>query len=169
MSFNIFLERVVKQYKSIIGKKISLTEFSKNFSDLTVDLERGVRLEIATTMCDLHKDIVDSTPWDTGLAQANWQIDEAKNNNVLHSEILDIKDERHIYEMHKRMVSPAITPNPETFLKSKSLNIFNNVKYIQSLEAGSSPQSGPGKMIGDNVRKHEIELKKKLLETGLFK
>jgi len=169
MSLNTFLEKVVKQYKLIVGKKISLNEFSKSFNDLTINLERGVRFEIASTMCDLHNDIVESTPVDTGLAQANWQIEEEKNNNILHKEILETKDERHIHQMHTRMVSRAITPNPGKFLKSRTLSIFNNLDYIVQLRAGSSPQAGPGVMVEDNIRKHEIILKRKLTETGLFR
>jgi len=164
-----FLESLIRKYKVLFSKKQDFSQFSKDLNNLFIDLKSGVKKEIISEMISLHRDIVDSTPWDTGLAQANWQIEDTPNGTVLFSEILEEKEKRHIYELHQRLVDPAESPEISKFFSSRQVFIFNNVDYIEQLAAGSSPQAGPGEMVDDNIDKHLLSLEKTLKETGLFK
>ncbi len=124
-------------------------------------------------MIDLWEAVVDNTPVDLGLAQNNWQLGEYNNGSILYKEILDKREAGDYYKpagtVRDRIIPYPETPNPDELVGLDRITLFNNIPYIDSLEAGSSPKAGAGKMLSDNKQKMEIEIKKKLKETGMFK
>ena len=92
-----------------------------------------------------HRNIVKSTPLDTGRARANWQIDLNGTNETDIESLLPPDGER---------------AKLNNFKLGDVIHIFNNVEYIIPLEYGLSNQAPSGW-----VRSEAIRMDKKLSQA----
>lgn len=126
--------------------------------DELVELHVGeMRALIASFVLDGFGRLVQSTPKDTGRAQAGWQIGtEESVLNVVPPVIQRPKDQKHKKKSGKKkagdkallpeyaaMIREAV-PSTVSLTKADVIYIVNNVEYIMMLEAGWSKQAPRG-------------------------
>lgn len=101
--------------------KVNLNEMAlaKAFDALADSVEDNFNDLFTSTLFLLFSDIVKNTPRDTGLAQGNWQIADTHNDSVLDN------------KAQQNLLSTELNTK-------KTIYIFNNLAYIEQLEAGSS-------------------------------
>ncbi len=165
------MDKTTNALIKLFHKETTLYKFAQEFSLLCIDLKDGIRNITMDSMIELYDDIVDSTPVDMGIAQANWQIEEVENSRFLFSKEYDSKGDRSYTEKAYggRIIPRPKTPSRKKFYGKDHIVIFNNSPYIDELEGGSSPQSPSGNMIAKNVAKHKILYENRLRNTRLFK
>lgn len=110
-----------------------VSQNNKQFNDALMDLADAVEDNFnelfLSTIFLTFGDIAKNTPRDTGIAQGNWQIGNVTNDKQLdNTEIID--------------------PSSKKLDPTKTIYIFNNLPYIEQLEAGSSIAQG-GHMVAN--------------------
>lgn len=110
-------------------------EFSRTLADWSAKLKIGVGMLQRKIAFDIHKDITDFTPVDTGRARANWNVSIGGPSKDI--------------ALHEGLAKGAAIAPPEfpanlNIDGTTDVYIVNNVVYIQFLDEGSSQQAPMG-------------------------
>ena len=110
-------------------------------NNVIVQLEEFTSELITKIVLDVHANLLETTPVDTGWARANWvpAIDEpfAENSEAIDPEPSDVQSQAATQQAGVNLIFSYQLENGEVF-------ITNNVPYIQRLNDGSSDQEPEG-------------------------
>jgi len=122
-----------------------------------------VDLIVKKVCIDMFTDIVLTTPKDTGRATANWSLDITdQNSSAISSRPTKNVDEKNNPERSERGIKHAMRETSNLGKKivenGNSVYIYNNVKYIDALESGTSTQAPEG-FVNLALKKHTRRFK----------
>lgn len=148
-----------------MGRAFSKTSIIKNLEVDTVSFNRwfnefqkisGVNVGVAIRKqgLDLIRDVMKSTPVDTGRARMGWSGLHRKLGKRVSPKGSDSKAQ----EEGKRL-GTAKDMTKLRFGSNPYVEMTNNVNYILMLERGHSLQVSPGMMIARNLKRHAGRLK----------
>ncbi|MDT8445787.1 MAG: hypothetical protein RRB13_02680 [bacterium] len=126
------------------SKSLTADQFAQHLEDLGSAIQGDLDQIHRQTALELFRRIVEKTPVDTGLARANWQLSDQLNSKVLE-------------------LGPPQEPDLDGITAAQGLWLFNNLSYIDQVEAGNSGSAGAGAVaVSLEETKHwlEKELKK---------
>jgi len=121
-------------------------QFSRLLNEIGPAMKGNFELVKTAVVLRLWKEIIKRTPVKTGLARANWQIGVERN--------------------HDEVGLTPLSPDIKKMRKVDILFIFNNLPYIERLEAGSSTQAPVG-MVGLALNSISIYLKQEMQKLGM--
>ena len=99
-------------------------QFSKSINELLTVMEGDISQVLVAQSLEFWNEVTKETPFKTGRARANWQIGKTVNDKMI--------DEG----------KPQ--PPPGNITNAVKVWLFNNLPYIEQLEAGSSIQAPQG-------------------------
>ncbi len=155
---------VGKHSKTVVR---SANQFNKLLGEISlIEKERFKEVAVTSTV-EVWKNIIHATPADTGRARANWQIGTERLDAEVDKAFPKSSGNPHTNPPASMPTDPEY-PN-EAKMKAmegaRYLWIFNNLPYIEQLEAGSSKQSSPGNMVAGSIIGLNKIFKKKLKES----
>jgi hypothetical protein len=106
---------------------LGVHDVNKAFSDLADSFEDNFILIYLKAVLETYNQIIRDTPKDIGTARGNWQIDNKTNDTELERAITSPE------ELDLDGLMSELDPY-------KIIWIFNNLPYIEQLEAGYSPK-----------------------------
>lgn len=108
--------------------------FSKDLSDFARRVRVGLDQATRKVAFDLHANVVDRTPVDTGRARASWGLSEGVAKDDVQPEGTYEKDDA------QKLVS--VSPRSSGG-DAPIIWLWNNIPYIETLEFGGYPGDGP--------------------------
>jgi len=148
------------------GKEKIIADSANEFSTLLNQLGEHIGDQFQTvatgTVLRTWKEIIARTPVDTGRARANWQIGTEVTGTVVDGEFKS--SDRTRSAPPRRLASDPNMPQgrARTELKNADVKwIFNNLPYIEALEAGHSGQA-PAGMVAESLQMMNNYLKSEL-------
>lgn len=111
----------------------TLQELSRRLEVIAESLDQGVRALVAKVTEEVGRDLVSTTPVDTGYARANWRP----------SINAPTESPRSFLDPTGAATISQITVVGRRYRPGDTIYIVNRVPYIGNLIAGSSPQAPP--------------------------
>ena len=109
-----------------------MNNFSKRFTTLTENFLKGVDKVVKTAAIVADRELVISTPVDTGRARSNWIVSIGPSSNQI----------REIISLESNLAQSKSTIESRTF--GQDIAITNNLTYISRLNEGYSAQAPAG-------------------------
>ncbi len=126
-------------------------EFSLSLNNLTAKINDSVEDTVKGAVFELTKNIIYGTPFDTGRARINWQVDLNSDNDS-------------IIESEDKTGNIAVS-NAEKKIKNNKVPLYymisNNLPYIERLEYGWSKAQAPQGMVRINIARFNQIFKQK--------
>ena len=133
----------INQYKT--GSEINTdllqdaAAFSKSLMGMAVYIDGSVERIIRKTCIDFYRSLIETTPVDTGRAKGSWGM------TIDRPEIHELADSKDGYTFNE--LSTVINTQISEFSVEAIGNeivFYNNLKYIEDLERGTSDQAPHG-------------------------
>ncbi len=126
-------------------------DFSLSLNNLTAKINDSVEDTVKGAVFELTKNIIYGTPFDTGRARINWQVDLNSDNDS-------------IIESEDKTGNIAVS-NAEKKIKNNKVPLYymisNNLPYIERLEYGWSKAQAPQGMVRINIARFNQIFKQK--------
>ncbi len=126
-------------------------EFSLSLNNLTAKINDSVEDTVKGAVFELTKNIIYGTPFDTGRARINWQVNLNSDNDS-------------IIESEDKTGNIAVS-NAEKKIKNNKVPLYymisNNLPYIERLEYGWSKAQAPQGMVRINIARFNQIFKQK--------
>jgi hypothetical protein len=136
-------------------------QFSNLLITLAGSIEKNIEKVVTKTVMDVYSEIAEGTPVDTGRAKASWSLGSEQRYDVMPEDT----------QLSSSGASHIIKEKQEEFkfvMGQNRIVIYNNVAYIEPLEAGHSKQQ-PSGWISMTMHNFTRRLNKNLKKAGIIK
>lgn len=106
-----------------------------NLDGLQVDVEKKADLYQRKASMELHTELVETTPVDTGRARAGWMLDAEKGDDLPEA-VAPPEGWEKGDEAYYSAPSTPLAPQGKDYVM-----VYNNVEYIKPLNDGTSSQA----------------------------